>query len=415
MVLLAALAVGLLLPGPAARAGGLQRPNQVGARAMGMGGAYTAVADDALSVWHNPAGLARINTVDLVLDLETVFILRSYRPTGRAKETASPTPVPAPLVAGGTRILVGKNAFISLGAGFYNSYGGSVAFDKSKVSEGVIRSQVALLELAPVIAYEVSKKVFIGAALRLGIGYLNALKSCSSLITCSAVPRGDPEFDTEISTLTGAGFGFSVGIQILPVDWLGLGLTYRSNLDVTGKRSNAVKSGGIELDASVTLPFPQSVSLGVFVKPTRRVILAAQIDWTDNSRWRNLFIDVKGWNAGPELINTPLHMKDSWTAHLGVEVDVSKRLVLRGGLAYDTQSIPDRYRVRELEDGQKLVGDLGATLRFGRWRLDLGAELLMGGVNHGFKSQLFPADYASPGRHFAGGTFSFHLGGGMAW
>ncbi|HEY1584663.1 MAG TPA: hypothetical protein VGH63_03185, partial [Polyangia bacterium] len=41
-----------------ARGAGLSRPNIVGARAIGMGGAFTAIADDPTAVWYNPAGTA---------------------------------------------------------------------------------------------------------------------------------------------------------------------------------------------------------------------------------------------------------------------------------------------------------------------------------------------------------------------
>src|SRR5215470_13415814 len=35
-----------------------QPPDAIGVRAQGMGGAFTAVADDATATWWNPAGLA---------------------------------------------------------------------------------------------------------------------------------------------------------------------------------------------------------------------------------------------------------------------------------------------------------------------------------------------------------------------
>ena len=38
-----------------------------GARSLGMGGAYTALANDATAIFHNPAGLARINSINIII------------------------------------------------------------------------------------------------------------------------------------------------------------------------------------------------------------------------------------------------------------------------------------------------------------------------------------------------------------
>src|SRR5436309_7220574 len=56
----ALVAVGCLLLAPAAHAtkyAGEFLKVPVGARAVGMGGAFTAVADDATAPWWNPAGM----------------------------------------------------------------------------------------------------------------------------------------------------------------------------------------------------------------------------------------------------------------------------------------------------------------------------------------------------------------------
>ncbi len=413
-----ALAMAMVLgfgPHQEARAGGFGRPNINGARAVGMAGAYTALADDALSIYHNPAGLARIRTADLVLGAELVFSFGEYTPIGRTPEKASGSPFPLPFVGGGTRFLVGDNSFLALGVGIYNSFGGSVKFKKSEVTEGVIETQIGLFEFTPTIAYQVHKRVFIGLGLRMGLGFFNAYKSCGELTVCLHDPPMDPIYDTRVSTMMNVAFGYSLGIQVLPTDWMGIGVTYRSNLDVKLSKKGAVDSSGILLDAELTLPFPQSVNLGVFFKVHKRVVVAAQFDWVDNSRFQEIFLDVDGWVGGRAAIATDLHMRDSFGAHLGTEILVNKVLVLRGGMAYDSQAIPDEYRTRELSDTHMLTWNLGTTLRFGKWRVDAAAELRLGDVAHGFRPVHFPVGYAAPGTHSPGGTFSLHLGGGVAW
>jgi hypothetical protein len=52
------------------------------ARSMGMGGAYVATANDASSLWWNPAGIARIGNSAAVLNHSVWFADISYNYAG---------------------------------------------------------------------------------------------------------------------------------------------------------------------------------------------------------------------------------------------------------------------------------------------------------------------------------------------
>jgi hypothetical protein len=82
--LLMALALGLILSARTVRA---QVHETVGTRAQGMGGAFTAVADDATATWWNPAGLAAGAYFNLILE------------TGSRQEPADDRAVPGWRVA----------------------------------------------------------------------------------------------------------------------------------------------------------------------------------------------------------------------------------------------------------------------------------------------------------------------------
>lgn len=82
------LGLGLLAPAGAAGseyAGTAAHLNiGLGARALGMGGTFVAVADDAATVYYNPAGLAKLHGVELTSLYSTEYGVSSYGSVGLA-------------------------------------------------------------------------------------------------------------------------------------------------------------------------------------------------------------------------------------------------------------------------------------------------------------------------------------------
>ncbi|MBK9608413.1 MAG: outer membrane protein transport protein [Betaproteobacteria bacterium] len=66
-----------LLGGPAL-AGGLSTPGQ-GARALGVAGAFTAVADDGSAVYYNPAGISQIDGTSIETGLALISPQLGYQ------------------------------------------------------------------------------------------------------------------------------------------------------------------------------------------------------------------------------------------------------------------------------------------------------------------------------------------------
>src|SRR5687767_11351149 len=84
-----AIIVCVLGAATAAHAGGLQRPNGISARGVGMGGAWNAWADDSTAIWFNPGALDSTDP-QVTIGGELVYGPREYTPVA-ADGTRQPT------------------------------------------------------------------------------------------------------------------------------------------------------------------------------------------------------------------------------------------------------------------------------------------------------------------------------------
>ena len=127
--LLLALLLGAAAPSRAAETPGitaapvLQIP--LGARAVGMGGAFTAVASDAAALYYNPAGLSRLNAQEVGLS----FI--SGLSDNNLQQFAYGGPLPLPGLTG--------NGYVSAGASLLVSQDGRIEVNKTN-PDGSFRS-----------------------------------------------------------------------------------------------------------------------------------------------------------------------------------------------------------------------------------------------------------------------------------
>jgi long-chain fatty acid transport protein len=364
-----AIACSTLLLAATAHAGGLARPNLISARGVAMGGAFTAIADDPTALHFNPAGAAWAETA-LMLGAELVYAPRTYTPLDAdgmrgADQEATPL-VPVPTLGILIRLEDEDDipSRLTLGAGVWNTFGGSLHYDPLGGGQTAVESTDELvLEAVAGAAYEVSDALAIGAALRVGFGIF--------AVDAIAHPA-----DTDIS-----GFGISVagtlGIMVRPTDAIQLGAAWRSPLTVTTSGDGSITTGAeIPVDMEHEQPWPQQASLGVAVRVAAPVRLAAQIDWTDWSRWDRLRIDFPGREGLNQ--NLPLDWSDNVSLRLGGEYTASPSMILRAGAYYDSNAVPDLTIERIYLDDDKLGISAGASIDIGAaWRIDAAADVTL--------------------------------------
>jgi long-chain fatty acid transport protein len=405
----ASLAALLLLP-QVAHAAGIGRPNVGGARPIGWGGAFTAIADDPSALHHNPAGLASQRGDSVLVGAEFVVAPRSYKPLqsdgslGEAQEPAN-TPNVVPTLGYVTRLGEdGVPSHLALGIGVWNTFGGSLHYEPGPEGmKAIDEVRTAVLEVVPGVAYEVNEMLQLGLSLRIGVGLFD--------IIAESFPA-----DADVSGV-GFGAGFALGAMLTPSDWLRIGLTYRSPLTVpiSGDGQLDELGNGVFINNSFEheQEWPAQGSLGFRFTLDERLSLSAQADWTD---WSQVQSQVLAFSNGfTQTIDTDFH--DSYALHLGGQYLLNETFALRGGYTFDSNAVPDRTIERQYLDGDKHAVALGGSIRLSPgWSLDLGLEFVAFPTRTiaDNRDQYTQANWASranvaPGEH-SGQIYTFDLG-----
>ncbi len=372
--ILAAILGVLAVHSNSAHAAGLSRPNIVGARAIGLGGAFTAVADDPTAVWYNPAGTAFYGDTSIYLGGEILFLQRGYAPaptsplgmagvTGNVQENTSPQFVP--VIGGSTRFGFGrtKPSRFALSLLVYDPYGGAISFSPSSVmQQGILNTQIVDLEITPTVAYQVTDILAIAAGVRIGVNLFS-------------VDDSESAFHAVLSA-NGVGIGGILGLMVKPHPLIQVGAVYRTPLSATVTGSGPVTVAGqmpANQDMSLSVTWPQSAGLGLSVNiPQARLMLSLQGDWTGWSSVQKLSIILGG---SPQ--DKQMHFSDSYALHFGAQGIITRFLLARLGFALDGNAIPNATVRRENQDNLKATFAFGFGLHFWKLFIDAAFEALL--------------------------------------
>ena len=336
--------------------------------ASGLGNAYAgaaAVAEDASTIFFNPAGMTRLP------DRQIVVVGHLIKPQAEFSGTVSPA------IGGGQGGDAGSWSFVPnayfayrltpkvhLGVGLNSPFGLKTEYGPGWMGRyQAIKSEVKTVNLNPSIAYKLSDTLSLGAGLN--------IQRIEAVLT-SLQPLGAPPAPTPLVTIKGDdyGWGYNLGALWQATPATRIGLSYRSEvaytLEGTSSTSNpSVTSLNGPVTADITLP--ASASLSLFHTLSSQWDLLADVTWTGWSSFDRLPIQ------GTVNKTTPENWQDILRYSLGATWHMSDKLSLRGGLAYDEAPVSDRYRTPRIPDGARTWVALGGQYRLsGRGALDFG-------------------------------------------
>jgi long-chain fatty acid transport protein len=321
---------------------------------------YAARAQDASTLFKNPAGMSQLEGTQVQGGLQALYGSVTFSPgEGTSPRLGSEDGGNAVGWLPGASLFavvpLGEKVRVSLGTLSY--FGLAEEYGSDWVGRYYVQKSALLgMTIMPSISYEVTDWFSMGAGLNAMYGYLD---------TDIAVNNGIGE-DGQMSLKDRTwGFGANVGVLVKLGEHTRLGATYLSavNLDFAdtptftglGPVLGGILANPGELDLGTTVP--QSAMLSLYHALSAKWAVMADFGWQDWSQFGYVQAGVE--SGGTTTLN--MEYKDTWHGALGAQYRASEKWLLSAGVAFDSSAVDSENRT--------------VTLPMGRaWRFGLGAQ-----------------------------------------
>ena len=326
--------------------------------ASGLGTAYAgsaAVADNASTIFYNPAGMSELAGYQVSVGVTGVGPSYTFRNDGSSLAGNNGGD------AGGWHAV--PNLYLSgrltdkltLGLGISSPFGLATEYDSGWVGRvQTIKSDVRTINYNPSVSYRLNDKVSLG----FGVNYQ---KIDAELTNAGGSLKGD---DSTWGWNAGALFTLSPAMRV--------GLSYRSSMKYT---LEGTLNGATPVRADLELP--DTAILSVWQQVSDRWEAMGDLSYT---RWNTLkslnVISRASGNAIAQAGET-FNYDNSWRIAWGAAYKASEAAKIKFGIAYDRTPVRDTDRSARVPDNSRLWLSLGGQWNAGRQgKVDLGYSYL---------------------------------------
>jgi len=368
-----------------------------------------ARAEDASTVFFNPAGMMRLSGHQAEVALH--FIIPKFDFQGASAFNAEHPSIQAARLAGvpfdssNTNSGAGINAIVpnfyyvhdyskklKFGMGVNVPFGLQTEYDQQWAGRySAIKSNLMTLNLNPSIAYRLNSQVSIGGGVNLMYAQTELSNAVDYNLFYNFARFKNPQLPTlslkpgnisgdGIAKVDGDdwGFGFNLGLLLEPRQGTRFGFSYRSkiSLNISGDASfsnpsdpSSAQAVNIlrqatnlfkDSKASSSIDLPETIAVNFYQDISSNLAIMGGINWTRWERIKNLVIKFDN-AAQPDSI-TNLNYKNSTFSSLGLNYKYTPQLSLKTGIAYDKSPVTNaQERSARIPDDDRFWIAFGAS------------------------------------------------------
>ena len=373
--------------------------------ASGLGNAFaggTAIAEDASTVWYNPAGMTRLKGQQVVVAGH--YIDPKFKASVNSASTAA--------ILGGSNISggggdAGESAFVpnlyytrsinsdfSIGAGISAPFGLATEYDSTWAGRYyALRSEIKTVNVNFAGAYKLNEVVSVGAGINYqkldseltqAVDFATICNAAGQSATCGGGAGYNPNtnpLDGQASVVAdGTAWGYNLGLLTQLENDLRIGIAFRSRLEhsLSGSfgvtrpvTASAITNGALAAVANGLGLVNSGAEADVILPASLSISAYAPL----GSRW-TVMADVTRtyWNLLPELriqfdssqadSVVTLNLKDAYRYSVGATYKTSGAWMFRGGIALDESPVASESEATpRLPDADRLWLSAGAGLQ----------------------------------------------------
>jgi len=346
-------------------AGGLYL-NEFGTPSMGVAGAgANAVASDASTSFHNPAGMTRIKSKELMV---TAGLLNSIVKFDQDSDT--PVPGGNGGDAGGPGPIIGGFYVHSLsdrwklGANLVTISGAVLDYDDDWTGR-YQNTEVTLLTMtfSPTIAYRVNDWLSLGGGPQ--IMYADLEMKAKAPLPGPGGREGEVTIDGN-----DVAFGFGLGALFELNERTRFGLVYQSEIEPEFDGDVDLSPPGLTAATDTTITLARFIKLSGYHELNDQWALLGTIGWEDWSAFKDVNISTDHGSA-----DIPRNWDDTWKFAAGVHYRPVEEWLLQLGMSYDTSPVDKEDRTADMPIDRQIRYATGVQYKWSD-RLSTGAQFV---------------------------------------